>query len=192
MVYGDRGQPLASREPQPSRTGRSTRSSQSIPVPFRDVGAKEVLREGKEIAHAGQHQAPAQGTPRSSAHWISGRCLRNQQRDLFSAASEVGSAGDRQPHFAGGKLSLRDEAACLKHCREDAQSLVLSHTHSPLNKKGDAVLGVKLDVGSLPSTQGLALSTYVTVSLQDESHFLKNIKTARRAAVPSQGECCRG
>ena len=36
-----------------------------------------------------------------------------------------------------------------------------------------------------PSTQSLALSTYATVSLQDESHFLKNIKTARcRAAVP--------
>lgn len=36
-----------------------------------------------------------------------------------------------------------------------------------------------------PSMQGLAVSTYVTVSLQDESHFLKNIKTARcRAAMP--------
>lgn len=37
---------------------------------------------------------------------------------------------------------------------------------------------------SLP-TQNLTLSTYVTVSFQDESHFLKNIKTARcRAAMP--------
>ena len=39
------------------------------PSAFRDVGAKEVLREGKESAYTGQqHQAPAQGTPRSSAH----------------------------------------------------------------------------------------------------------------------------
>lgn len=36
-----------------------------------------------------------------------------------------------------------------------------------------------------PSTQDLVLFTYVTLSFQDESHFLKNIKTARcRAAMP--------
>lgn len=115
-------------------------------------------------------------------------CLRNQQRDLFSAASEVGRAGQghRQPHFAGGKLSLRDEAACLQHCGEDARAWSLATpTAVSLNKKGDDVPGSSLTWALSLSMQGLAVSTYVTVSLQDESHFLKNIKTARcRAAMP--------
>lgn len=39
--------------------------------------------------------------------------------------------------------------------------------------------------GPALSTQGLALFTDMTVSFQDESHFLKNSKTARcRAATP--------
>ena len=54
-----------------------------------------------------------------------------------------------------------------------------------LNKRGNTVPGSSLTWVLSPSTQSLALSTYATVSLQDESHFLKNIKTARcRAAVP--------
>lgn len=54
-----------------------------------------------------------------------------------------------------------------------------------LNKRDSAVPGSGLTWALSPSTQSLALSTYATVSLQDESHFLKNIKTARcRAAVP--------
>lgn len=52
---------------EPSRTGKHTQIVAVHPSAFRDVGAKEVLREGKETAHAGQqHQAPVQGTPRSA------------------------------------------------------------------------------------------------------------------------------
>lgn len=44
---------------------------------------------------------------------------------------------------------------------------------------------VKLTWALFPSTQDVTLFTHVTVSFQDESHFLKNIKTARcRAAMP--------
>lgn len=56
----------------------------------------------------------------------------------------------RQPHFAGGKLSLRDEVTCLQPCSEDAQSLVLSHAHSHLpEQEGQCCTRVKLDVGTL-------------------------------------------
>lgn len=44
---------------------------------------------------------------------------------------------------------------------------------------------VKLMWALFPSTQDVTLFTYCDCFFQDESHFLKNIKTARcRAAMP--------
>lgn len=109
------------------------------------------------------HQSAAPGT--SAGHTqvlstlISGRCVLETSKGICSVQPvRWAGQGHLQPHFAGGKLPLRDEAACLKHCREDAQSLVLSHTHSRLpEQEGRCCTRVKLNVGSLSIHAGFGL-----------------------------------
>lgn len=90
--------------------------------------------------------------------------------------------GGHHPHFAGGKLSQRDEGTCPEHPEGDALGPGPHVGAQP--SLCDVVLGSRLTWTLSLSTQDLPLFTHATVSFQDESHFLKNIKTARcRAAL---------
>lgn len=129
---GGSGQPLVSGEPQSSKTDRHTRRSlQSVPGPSETREPEPVGAQGKRGrrrglgcralsqlgAHTGlQHTALVlcRGVVQSykPAEHLSGVCP-------MPCARWAGQ-GSRQPHFASGKLSLRDEATCSQCHREDA------------------------------------------------------------------------